>query len=374
MAGAHSPDHRILPEWLRHRAAHDGASAALRYKRRGRWREQSWGALATAVGGTAAVLRDQGFSVGDRLLVDAPPVPAVFRHCLAAWWLGGGVIVHEAFEASNGVAPARFALAGSEAARARLEAVRPALGPYRLAVQLEGSAELAPGWRSGDALAPPGGAAPAIAATGDAVALIRHTARAGEGLAPAGRRSVTHAELVDDARALVASDAAGTRALAGRALSLGAQLECVLGAWLVGGLALGFVEDESTEHGDRRELEPSLLFDTADGYAALVARIQANLPLPESRERRWLDRALDGTPRLGRRLITSRLRSVVGFGGARRAVVIGGGSEPSGLERLLGIPVLEWPARRFERGDEVFEQSPGRGAGLELAHTGSEVA
>jgi len=365
-------DHRTLPEWLRRRAERDGAAPALRYKRRGHWREQSWGALADSVAATAAALRDHGFSSGDRLLVDAPPVPAVFVHCLAAWWLGGGVVALEPeARPASAPEPARFALAGSEAARARLEAAERELGPYSLGVQLEGSATLASAsWRAGQALAAPAAAADAVAVSGDAVALIRYTAAAG-GAGPAEPRSVTHAELVDDARALFDRDATGSRALAGRALSLGAQLETVLGAWLVGGFTLGFIEAESTEHGDRRELAPHLLFDTADGYAALAARIDANLPPPGSRERRWLDRALDAAPRLVRRLITSRLRAVVGFGQARRALLVGEASESSRLQRWLDISLLEWP--RQNRRVEDAEPRPALLAGLELARTGSDV-
>jgi acyl-CoA synthetase (AMP-forming)/AMP-acid ligase II len=363
-----------LPEWLGRRAERDGSAPALRYKRRGVWLEQSWGALAARVASTAALLRSHGFSSGDRLLVDAPAVPAVFRHCLAAWWLGGSVVVLEADAGPLQTADAcRFALAGSDVARGRLEAAQPALGRYLLGIQLERSVALAsPSWRSSDALAAPEAAVEAVELSGAAVALIRYaTRRAGPG-APE-RRVVTHAELIDHARAPSAGLSGGTRALAGRALSLGAQLETVLGAWLVGGFTLGFVETESTEHGDRRELAPHLLFDTAAGYAALAARIDANLPPPESWERRWLERALDGS-RLGRRLITSRLRSVVGFGGARRAVIVGATSATSELQRLLDIPLLEWPARPSRRSEDAIAQVSAPLAGLELAQTGSDVA
>ena len=373
MAGANHSEHGFLPDLLRRRAERDGSAPALRYKQRGLGLEQSWGELAADVASTANVQRGHGFSVGDRLRVDAPAVPAVFCHCLAAWWLGGAVVVHDT--EAPAVEPARFALAGSEASRARLEAAQSALGPYRLGIQLEGSATLASAsWRTSDALAAAEPAAGGVTTSGDDVAVIRHAERGAAASPAAEPRSITHAELLDNARALVGGDAAGTRALAGLALSLGAQLETVLGAWLVGGFILGFVEAASTEHGDRRELEPNLLFDTADGYAALIARIDVNLPPPESRERRWLDRALDGAPRLGRRLITARLRGVVGFGGARRALVIGGASNTTELGRLLDIPVLEWPTRQLRRADEVVEQSQAPLAGLELARTGSDVA
>jgi hypothetical protein len=374
VTAANDPDHQSLPEWLQRRAEQCASAPALLCKRRGVWLEQSWAELAASVASTAATWRDHGFSLGDQLRVDAPPVPDVFRHCLAAWWLGGGVVVIDGDPRGQpSVEAARFALAGNEAARARLVAARPAGAAYTLGVQLEGDTALAPaGWRSGSALAASVAPAPARAhsVAPEAVALVRQDAAAGV----AAEHRLSHAELVASARAPFELDVTGSRALAGRGLSLGAQLETVLGAWLVGGFTLGFVEAEATEHGDRRELEPHLLFDSAGGYAALADRIDANLPPPESRERRWLERALDGAPRIGRRLVTSRLRTVVGLRRTRRALVVGGAPERPPLERLLDIPVGAWPAQPPRWAGGGAEAGRALLGSLELARTGSEVA
>jgi hypothetical protein len=54
--------------------------------------------------------------------------------------------------------------------------------------------------------------------------------------------------------------------------------------------------------------------------------------------------------------------------------VVGGASDASDLQRLLDVPLLEWPPRPRRRADDVAEQRSAPLGGLELASTGSDVA
>jgi hypothetical protein len=381
MAGSLDPPleaARTLPEWLHFRAEQHGAALALRDKQRGIWRTQTWQELEASVIALAVGLRARGFLPGDRLLIDAAPSPAAFRISLAAQWLGGAVVVAEAEApgAAAGEPPgaaateaARFAFAGDDAARVRLLATRVDAAALALGILLGGDdgPDLPSGWVSLRELegASVGAAPLPQVATEATVALIRYAALAARRSSSAGPNdasrpsgTLTHADIVRDARALLASGHIGAEdeAVAWRELPLAEQLDSVLAAWLIGGFTFNVAESAATQDADRRELGPSLVFGSADDYASLIARTTQSLPPREGIERRWLESALGGTgsvARLVRPLIVHRLREVVGFGRLERAIVLGDATAPAGgLERLFGRSPIHWPERSGARASE----------------------
>ncbi|HWO10998.1 MAG TPA: hypothetical protein VNN80_15995, partial [Polyangiaceae bacterium] len=221
----------------------------------------------------------------------------------------------------------------------------------------------APGpWLSLEELARIGGAAAPLApvATTASVALIRPRSEAitpsggGASAADGARERLTHADIVADARRLLAAGGigAGKEALAARDVPNAAQLGSVLGAWLVAGLTLSFVETAETEDQDRRELGPHVVFGRAGGYTDLAARTNEALPQGRGLWTRWLSSALDGSgaASLARRLLVSRLREVVGFGRLERAIVLDDAAAArAGLQRLFGVAPFEWPSRAGSR-------------------------
>lgn len=334
------------------------AAIALRWKRRGLWRRQTWRELDADVAALAAGLRSRGFVAGDRLVIDAGPGPALLRLSLAVARLGGAVALGTTDDR------ARFAFAGDAAALARLRAAlkQPSLG---LVPEAE---DVVPGmsdWISLEELGQ-GAASHSISndATPDSVVLISTSDGLGSSDTASAPLRLTQREILGDARSLVAAsgiDVTG-EALARHDLPLVALLSSFLGAWLVAGFTASFPESTATEDRDRRELGPVFLFGTANGYADLVARVEEALPPRAGLEGRWIARALAAAGKVdgfARRFVVARLREVAGLARLQRAVVLDrdGAITSAGFERLFGSTPLFWPERAAARTSAALSEA-----------------
>lgn len=360
---------RTLPEWLRLQARQRGTATALRHKRLGLWRSKSWRELEAWVSALARGLAERGFVTGDRLLLDAPAGPEAIALSLAAWWLGGAIVVLEPAEASGGEeaadvsALARFVLVADEAGRARYAERR---APSLLGIVLDADVLDAddallrsePTWVSLESLAaarssaehPSQHATPAPpVAEGSRVALIRRRAERSRVLgadAPDAERTYRHEALIARAEALARRGGWGSKgaALASRELATGDRLEIVLPAWLSAGFCWSFVEHATTEDVDRRELAPELVFGSTRDFADLAQRVAASLPPRERGVGRWLHAGLEQRGVAGgwaRRLLTARLREVTGLGRAQRVVAVGSaGAAAPAFEHLFGLSLF----------------------------------
>jgi long-chain acyl-CoA synthetase len=384
-----------LTEWLRAQAAGRASALAYRYKQRGLWRGKTWRELESDVIALATGLAHRGFVAGDLLLLDTRPGASAFLLALAAGWLGGVAVANEPPAApvyGRGWPVPRFAFVTDDAARARLVVARPADAPS-LALGIVLDAEdgpvttgASPGteWLSFDALAATRDAGSSPVALGDAAAaaLIRWPAesRLASSAELDGPVTLTHERLTQNARVLAIRGGIGVNenALAASAAGLGDQLEHVLPSWLFSGFCLHFVEDDSTEDADRRELGPSIVFGAPRGYAELAARVVSNLPPRERLPGRLLHAGLAarGTGRgLARRLLTARLREVVGLARVRRAIALG---EPvagdAGFEWLFGMSLLAWPEAAADPGAALAPSVIAAAAGARPALASFESA
>jgi len=242
---------------LRGRAKGSPRALALRFKRHGVWHGVSWAQFERLVDDSASLWRGLGLGEGARIRI------------VGAW-----------SEASLATAYAG-ALIGAEVA-VGLEAD----GVASDAVLVDSSVDL-------DALRALGGAVPRLI-------VVRNEAgvQAGdlpglhlfEGLLAAAAAS-------SNGGPPRAGGSHGTAIVAvGPASGSHAAIGELLAAWPAQGLVLGLPEPFGDAYRDLRELSPTVLFDTAQGHAALADHLRSRRPAEASTSGRVLAASLHGRP------------------------------------------------------------------------------
>ncbi|KAB2970640.1 AMP-binding protein [Zoogloea sp.] len=351
LSSSNSPD--TLPAHLCEQARLQPRTVALRFKRLGIWHEKRWPDLLAEVAGAAAALQTDGFGNGDVLALLGQPSPEAVVMLLAAQWLGG-VVAPLALDAEPealasaliGLRPCiafgddqeqvdRLLAAGFSGKRLIYADAR-GLHAYRQTVLASYGEWLA--------AAPDGSAYPHCVARD--VALRYHVA-GGWDDGPVCR--ITHAEILDGARRLIAASGlnVGEEAFAGRRFAPAGVVRYLLAPWLLAGFTLNIAESPESRDPDRREIGPSLILGSAETYARLRSRIQARLPASRDGWRgRLVSAALHSRSGLLARILVRRpLAEVAGLGRVRHALVVGPAPDADLTEFFarLGVSLRRWP-------------------------------
>ncbi|WP_292783611.1 AMP-binding protein [Methylophilus sp. UBA6697] len=349
-----------LPNWLASQAAQRPAGVAIRHKQLGIWQESSWQSVHRAVLLAARFLQHKGFGKGDTLVLLSEPRPEALLLSLAAHYLGGvsapldaaypqpqlldllhtlrpkfvfaegQAQVDQVFEAKPDVQLVIYADARGLAAYQH-----PALSAYAQVVAT--GAEAAPDLTIG------------AAANDIAFRFYRLSAQY-----QLEYRELSHAELLNNGRQLVADEALTDQeqALAARAFAASGHARYLLSPWLLAGFTLNFPENLATRDTDRRELGPTLVAGTAATYQRLYTLTQSRWPLPNSWQFSFVAWALRLSQQrvpvlatLAQWLVILPLQDVLGLRRTRVPLLVG---EPLSAEaeqffRAIGIQVRDWP-------------------------------
>lgn len=350
-----------LPHWLAWQAQQRPARVAIRHKQLGIWQQSSWHAVQGAVLLAARFLQQSGFGQGDTLFLLSEPRPEALLLSLAAHWLGGISAPLDPADAQPQLLDVlhtlrpKFVFAEAQAqvdqvlaakpdvhvviyadARGLAEYRHPAIHAYRQ-ITTRASDETLPELAS-------------IAEPHDiAFRFYRLSAQY-----QLEYRELTHAELLNNGRQLVAQEALTEheQALAARAFAASGHARYLLSPWLLAGFTLNFPENLATRDTDRRELGPTLVAGTAVTYQRLYTLTQSRWPLPGSLQFllvAWALRVyrhrLPLFSTLANWLVILPLQDVLGLRRTRVPLLVG---EPLSAEAeqfflSIGIQVRGWP-------------------------------
>lgn len=350
-----------LPHWLAWQAQQRPARVAIRHKQLGIWQQSSWQTLQDAVLLAARFLQQSGFGQGDTLFLLSEPRPEALLLSLAAHWLGGvsapldpAYAQPQLLDLLHTLRP-KFVFAEAQAqvdqvlaakpdvhvviyadARGLADYRHPAIYAYRQVTTLAAS-ETLPELAS-------------IAVPRD-IAFRFYRLNAQYQLE---YRELTHAELLNNGRQLVAEEALTDheQALAARAFAASGHARYLVSPWLLAGFTLNFPENLATRDTDRRELGPTLVAGTAATYQRLYALTQSRWPLPKTWQfsvvtwaLRVYRQRLPVLSTLARWLVILPLQDVIGLRRTRVPLLVG---EPLTAEaeqffHSIGIQVRGWP-------------------------------
>lgn len=358
-----------LPNWLALQTQQRPYGVAIRHKKLGIWHETTWQSVQHEVLLAAEFLQQKGFTKGDTLFLLSEPRPEALLLSLAAHWLGGiSAPLDPAF-----AQPQLLDL---------LHSLRPGFVFAEAQTQVDQVLEAKPDVRLviyADARGLAGYQHPVLSAYSQIVSAGVKEANALKVAAEASQiafrfyrlnehyqleyRELSHAELLNNGRQLVAKEALTDRedALAARAFAASGHARYLLSPWLLAGFTLNFPENLATRDTDRRELGPTLVAGTAATYQRLYALTQSRWPLAGSWQFAFVSWALRAfqqrTPlfsTLAAWLVILPLQDVLGLRRTRVPLLVG---EPLSVEaeqffNTIGIQVRGWPE------ESVWQASP----------------
>ena len=368
-----------LPNWLAWQARERPASVAIRHKQLGIWQQSNWQSAHDAVLRAARLLQQQGFSQGDTLFLLSEPRPEALLLSLAAHWLGGvsapldpAYAQPQLLDLLHTLRP-RFVFAEAQAQVDQVLAAKPdvqlviyadarGLADYRHPA-MQAYSQIMTG---------------AIDEAWDSVAEGNDVAFRFYRLSSQYQleyRELTHAELLNNGRQLVAQEALTDQeqALAARAFAASGHARYLLSPWLLAGFTLNFPENLATRDTDRRELGPTLVAGTAATYQRLYALTQSRWPLDNSWQfllvawaLRIAQKRLPVLSTVANWLVILPLQDVLGLRRTRVPLLVG---EPLSAEAeqfflSIGIRVRAWPeetAWRTSQLQVIPQQSPDLG-------------
>lgn len=371
-----------LPNWLARQARERPARVAIRHKQLGIWQQVNWQSAHDAVLRAARLLQQQGFSKGDTLFLLSEPRPEALLLSLAAHWLGGvSALLDPAYaqpqllDLLHTLRP-KFVFAEAQAQVDQVLAAKPdvqlviyadarGLADYRHPA-IQAYSQIMTG--AIDEALPALGS---VAGTND-IAFRFYRLSDGYQLE---YRELSHAELLNNGRQLVAQEALSDQeqALAARAFAASGHARYLLSPWLLAGFTLNFPENLATRDTDRRELGPTLVAGTAATYQRLYALTQSRWPLANSWQfllvawaLRVAQKRLPVLSTVATWLVILPLQDVLGLRRTRVPLLVG---EPLSAEAeqfflSIGIHVRAWPEESVWRSSQlqvIPQQSPDLG-------------
>lgn len=371
-----------LPNWLAWQARERPASVAIRHKQLGIWQQIHWQTAHDAVLRAARLLQQQGFSQGDTLFLLSEPRPEALLLSLAAHWLGGvsapldpAYAQSQLLDLLHTLRP-RFVFAEAQAQVDQVLAAKPdvqlviyanarGLADYRHPA-MQAYSQIMTG--AIDEALP---ALDSVSGTND-IAFRFYRLSDGYQLE---YRELSHAELLNNGRQLVAQEALSDQeqALAARAFAASGHARYLLSPWLLAGFTLNFPENLATRDTDRRELGPTLVAGTAATYQRLYALTQSRWPLDNSWQfllvawaLRVAQKRLPVLSTVAKWLVILPLQDVLGLRRTRVPLLVG---EPLSAEAQqfflsIGIQVRAWPEESVWRTSQlqvIPQQSPDLG-------------
>ncbi|WP_029147529.1 AMP-binding protein [Methylophilus sp. 5] len=350
-----------LPNWLAWQAQQRPARVAIRHKQLGIWQQRSWQTVHDSVLRAARLLQQKGFAKGDTLFLLSEPRPEALLLSLAAHWLGGVSAPLDAAYAQPQLLDLLHTLRPAfvfAEAQAEVDQVLSAKPDVRVVIYADGRG-------LADYRHPAIHAYSQVMACGadeslpalDRVAETNDIAFRFYRLSEAYQleyRELSHAELLNNGRQLVAQEALTDQeqALAARAFAASGHARYLLSPWLLAGFTLNFPENLATRDTDRRELGPTLVAGTAATYQRLYALTQSRWPLPHSWQFALVSWALRVAQKqvpllatLASWLVILPLQDVLGLRRTRVPLLVG---EPLSAEAeqfflSIGIKVRSWP-------------------------------